>query len=164
MGYAVGLTQSSRHVQDVGGMPSRTMGSATPVPSIRPRRAEGKPRAGSQGRHSCPCATAQESNTSSPGSSPPDILYPSRGSVTMYLGLSAESPSLRRSRLTTSHTSQLSPTRSELHTRWGNTVLKRTGRCQAETEASTNAKAVYELPDGSNVSSAETTLTCTVAE
>ncbi len=49
--------------------------------------------------------------------SPDAILYPTRGSVKMYLGLAAESPSLRRSFFTTSRSSQPSPTRSGPHTR-----------------------------------------------
>ena len=44
------------------------------------------------------------------------------------------------------------------------TLLLRTGTYQAGAETSVSVKAVYELPDGSNVSSAEETLTCTVAE
>ena len=46
----------------------------------------------------------------------------------------------------------------------GGPVLYRTGEYQAGGEASVSVKAVYQLPDGSRVSSAEATLTCTVAE
>ena len=46
----------------------------------------------------------------------------------------------------------------------GGPVLYRTGEYQAGSEASVSVKAVYQLPDGSHVSSAEATLTCTVEE
>lgn len=45
----------------------------------------------------------------------------------------------------------------------GSTLLLRTGTYQAGAEASVSVTAVYELPDGSNISSAAETLTCTVA-
>ena len=45
----------------------------------------------------------------------------------------------------------------------GSTLLLRTGTYQVGAETSVTVKAVYELPDGSNISSAEATLTCTVA-
>ena len=44
------------------------------------------------------------------------------------------------------------------------TLLLRTGSYQAGGEASVSVQAVYELADGSNVSSDAETLTCTVAE
>ncbi len=46
----------------------------------------------------------------------------------------------------------------------GGTLLLRPGEYQAGAEASVSVKTVYELADGSNVSSAEETLTCTVGE
>ena len=46
----------------------------------------------------------------------------------------------------------------------GGTLLLRPGEYQAGGEASVSVKTVYELSDGSNVSSAEATLTCTVGE
>ena len=46
----------------------------------------------------------------------------------------------------------------------GLTLLRRPGEYQAGSEASFNVKTVYELADGSHVSSADATLTCTVAE
>ena len=46
----------------------------------------------------------------------------------------------------------------------GLTLLRRPGEYRAGSEASFNVKTVYELADGSHVSSADATLTCTVAE
>ena len=46
----------------------------------------------------------------------------------------------------------------------GNPVVKEPGEYQAGTEATITIKAVYELADGSEVSSAAAALTCTVAE
>ncbi len=46
----------------------------------------------------------------------------------------------------------------------GGPVLYRTGEYQAGGEAGASVKAVYQLPDGSRVTSAEATLTCTVKE
>ena len=43
-------------------------------------------------------------------------------------------------------------------------MLLRPGEYQAGTEASMSVTTVYELSDGSNVSSAAETLTCTIAE
>ncbi len=53
--------------------------------------------------------------------------------------------------------------RSESGRLIGGTLLLRTGQYQANAEASISVTTVYELSDGSNVTSAEATLTCTVA-
>ena len=44
----------------------------------------------------------------------------------------------------------------------GSTVVNRPGEYQSGKEASISVKVVYELPDGSEVSSAEETLVCSV--